>query len=340
MARRKVTYVLMGPMLLFCVGELYLFQMRTLLAVSRAASAVTIETVHRPPPLTRVRKLKVSNFTEEREHALDQLEPYMDGNETVREHLDYYGEKPIIYFITPTYRRPSQMVDMIRLSQTLATDVHIYWIVIEDADKCTHRIRKVLERSGLLFAHVAIKSPKKKDNPAGHRGVHQRNLALDVLQTQLIPMQGGVAYFGDDDNGYDIRLFDEIRKTKRVSVFAVAFLAGGYYQRCQVDRETGRVEKLLTNWGQSRRFPIDMGQLAIHTTVIEEKSPRFSPKADKGHLETSFVSQMVPSISTLEPLAENCTVIYAWHVKTQPRYQDLAPLGGDPLRESLANAVV
>jgi len=33
-----------------------------------------------------------------------------------------------------------------------------------------------------------------------------------------------VLYFGDDDNTYDLRLFEEIRKTKKVSVFPVAYV--------------------------------------------------------------------------------------------------------------------
>ena len=34
----------------------------------------------------------------------------------------------------------------------------------------------------------------------------------------------GVVYFGDDDNTYDLRLFDEIRWTERVSVFPVGLI--------------------------------------------------------------------------------------------------------------------
>jgi hypothetical protein len=33
-----------------------------------------------------------------------------------------------------------------------------------------------------------------------------------------------IIYFADDDNTYDLRLFDEIRKTKNLSVFPVGFV--------------------------------------------------------------------------------------------------------------------
>ena len=52
-----------------------------------------------------------------------------------------------------------------------------------------------------------------------NRGVEQRNVALDWLRmtasTGKLPGNevggaGGVVYFGDDDNTYDLALFDEV----------------------------------------------------------------------------------------------------------------------------------
>ena len=34
----------------------------------------------------------------------------------------------------------------------------------------------------------------------------------------------GIMYFADDDNTYDLKLFEEIRKTQKVSMFPVGFV--------------------------------------------------------------------------------------------------------------------
>jgi hypothetical protein len=128
--------------------------------------------------------------------------PYIMEAETVSQYKSFYGiqEKPIVYFITPTYRRVTQLVDLVQLSQTLQNDKAVYWIVIEDAEVGSKRVRDLLERSGLMFAHVAIKSRKDSKHPNAPRGVLQRNLGMDTVESIDIP---GVVYFGDDDNAYD-----------------------------------------------------------------------------------------------------------------------------------------
>lgn len=38
-----------------------------------------------------------------------------------------------------------------------------------------------------------------------------------------------------------------------------------------------------------------------------------------GHLESNFLSEVVDDMSHLQPLATNCTKVYVWHTKTDPR---------------------
>jgi beta-1,3-glucuronyltransferase len=219
----------------------------------------------------------------------------------------------VVYFITPTYYNPGQWVNIIRLGQTLMNDPLIYWIVVEDAVNCTLRIRKWLESSGMMYAHLAATSPPKaQSKKGGPRGVNQRNRALDLVET----LPDGVVYFGDDDNAYDLRLFPELRKTKRVSVFNIAFVAAGMYERCAVNKTTGEVAKIISNWQGGRKFPMDMGGWGFHSHVIKMRKPRFRNEVTPGFLEEDFMKQVANSTSELQPLNSNCTRVYTWHVKT------------------------
>lgn len=56
----------------------------------------------------------------------------------------------------------------------------------------------------------------------------------------------GVLYFGDDDNTYDLRLFDEIRDTQNISMFPVG-LVGDYAVSAPVVANVSRHTELFPN---------------------------------------------------------------------------------------------
>jgi len=106
---------------------------------------------------------------------------------------DQLRSNRILYLITPTYKRRTQMVDLTRLSQTLRLAVEagyhrrLYWILLEDATAPTHRVRQFALESGIPFAHKAVKTPewikkKPKKKPKAHRGIEQRNAGLDIVE--------------------------------------------------------------------------------------------------------------------------------------------------------------
>jgi len=80
-------------------------------------------------------------------------------------------------------------------------------------------VARLLQHSGLSYTHLAAVTPAQYKIPSTQphwllpRGVLQRNAGLAWLRSHLdtlSPESSGVLYFADDDNTYDLRLFDEV----------------------------------------------------------------------------------------------------------------------------------
>lgn len=125
-----------------------------------------------------------------------------------------FYDLPYIYVLTPTHKSETQLPDLIRLRNTLLLVPKLVWIVIEDSSFKTERVIKFLNESNIDYIHLNISSPKVKYPPGltSHKGVVQRNHALALLRKNksFFLKKKGVVYFADDDNTYDIRLFDEV----------------------------------------------------------------------------------------------------------------------------------
>jgi galactosylgalactosylxylosylprotein 3-beta-glucuronosyltransferase 3 len=228
---------------------------------------------------------------------------------------------PVLYLITPTHKRVTQMVDLTRVSQTLQLaklkyGITFYWIMVEDSKSCTQRIRQLLWDSDITFAHLNINTHK---TVAGHKGLDQRNKALNLIRTHLRNQRSGIVYFLDDDNAYDVRVFPELLSTQFVSVGAVGLPSPSNYERCHVNQTTGKVDRLLSGWSvQERRpFGIDMAGFAFSTSLLGDPDQLFSRDSEKGFLEHDFLKRLVDGqLHRLEPLGGNCTRVLVWHVRT------------------------
>ena len=119
---------------------------------------------------------------------------------------------PPIYFITPTYKRLTQKADLIRICQTLMLVPNLVWIVIEDDVTSSELVTNLLKHCSVKSVHLTEKTTSfvsSKQGGGGHRGVDQRNIGLKWIRDNVNKLEG-VVYFGDDDNTYDIRLFEEV----------------------------------------------------------------------------------------------------------------------------------
>ncbi|XP_062509203.1 galactosylgalactosylxylosylprotein 3-beta-glucuronosyltransferase 3-like isoform X2 [Corticium candelabrum] len=231
-----------------------------------------------------------------------------------------------IYAITPTYARYTQKADLTRLSQTFRHIRNFHWILVEDSNSKTSLVTGFLERSRLTYTHLAVATPEKmklKENEPRWRkarGVEQRNLAIEWLVKQHATSEG-VVYFADDDNTYDLRIFEQMRSTRRVSVWPVGLTGGLRFEGpiCS----NNKVTDWHTAWHPERPFPLDMAGFAVNLKeLVKNPAARIDPNAARGYLESSLLQRILKRREA-EPLANDCTEVLVWHTRTEaPKMKD------------------
>ena len=139
--------------------------------------------------------------------------------EEKRNKFERERDLPTIFAITPTYARTTQKVDLTSLCQTVKLIPQFVWIIIEDSENKTPLVTKLLERCGVDSVHLNVRTPIKmrprpsqEKNPSLYsRGVAQRNAGLSWIRDHCADSGcRGVVYFMDDDNKYDLRLFEQV----------------------------------------------------------------------------------------------------------------------------------
>ena len=104
---------------------------------------------------------------------------------------------------------------------------NLVWVVIEDAGEKTKLVTNLLKRCRVTSVHLNIPtSDFYRKDPSKPRGVEQRNAGLSWIRDHHTKDDcNGVVYFGDDDNSYDLRIFDEVMIISIMAI-CVHFAAG------------------------------------------------------------------------------------------------------------------
>jgi len=108
--------------------------------------------------------------------------------------------------LTPTHNRLEQKADLTRFSYTLRLVKNVHWIVVEDSVNKTDLVKRFLANCKVPYTHLFSKTPDL--NRFKHRGVSQRNEGLKWIRT--FGKSSAVVYLADDDNTYDLKLFEEV----------------------------------------------------------------------------------------------------------------------------------
>jgi galactosylgalactosylxylosylprotein 3-beta-glucuronosyltransferase 3 len=240
-----------------------------------------------------------------------------------------------IHLITPTYFRHTQMADLTRMGQTLLLVPRLHWILIEDSINQTNQVIEFVDHirslaqkydSDLKMSHLYEPTPpqhQRRPNEKYYkrpRGVSQRNRALQYLESMLNQSRsigGDVVYFADDDNTYDVRLFEQMRNTRSVSIWPVALVGGLLVEKPIVDSSTGLVTGFNAQFKPNRAYPTDMAGFAVNWSLLAgSRNVRFLYNLSIGHLESNFLQQILEGRHELEPKADLCSKVYVWHTQT------------------------
>lgn len=229
----------------------------------------------------------------------------------------YRPDLPILYIITPTYTRREQVVEMVRMSHTLLHVDNVVWILAEDSDKCSPLVESMLQRFKMPYVHLVSPMPAMyKTEKYKPRGVASRRAGLNWVLANHDKSKKGIVYFADDDNTYDLKIFEELRKTQRVSVFPVGFVGSkGSPGITSPIVKNGKVVGFSDDWFASRMFPVDMAGFAINVEFLASR-PEASMPFWAGYEEDVFIQTLDIKLEYLEPLANDCTEVLVWHTKT------------------------
>ncbi|XP_071534977.1 galactosylgalactosylxylosylprotein 3-beta-glucuronosyltransferase P-like [Panulirus ornatus] len=268
-------------------------------------------------PLTRVEQSHRENPGDD----LNFLQQILHTGAKVRSTLNITADHqatqenlPTIYVVTPTYKRLEQIPELTRLGQTLMNVPKVHWIVAEDGRQANPHVLQYLNFTGLPYTYLLTPMPsvyRKLEVIHRPRGVANRNGAMEWIRKHATE---GVMYLADDDNTYDIRIFEEMRYTKRVSMFPVGLVTHLGVSTPVV--KDGKFAGWYDGWIHGRKFPVDMACFAVSVQyLLSVPDAKMPYKA--GREETGFLTSLQIEPQDLEFVAENCTKIYVWHTKTQ-----------------------
>ncbi|KAH8360427.1 hypothetical protein KR200_004636 [Drosophila serrata] len=224
------------------------------------------------------------------------------------------SKPPPLYIITPTYRRPEQLAELTRLGYTLKHVVNLLWLVIEDANHTNPLVAHTLDRIGVPYEYMVAPMPEKykQTKRAKPRGVSNRNRGLEYLRHHA---NEGVLYFADDDNTYDISIFEQMRYINKVGMWPVGLVTKTGVSSPII--QEGKLVGYYDGWIGGRKYPVDMAGFAVSVKFLKER-PNAQMPFKPGYEEDGFLRSLAPLDNTdIELLADECRDILTWHTQTK-----------------------
>lgn len=233
------------------------------------------------------------------------------------------GKEIRLAVVTPTYHREKnrnfQTIQLLALQNTLcSTCLGMIWILVEsesDWRKSSLVERYEREERPAYCERVLVKALRVKVGRSKHRGVAQRNKALDWLEQQISYVeQDPVVLFVDDDNAYAAEHFVRATKIGKVGVWPVGFPSTKSKFEAPVVKAQHQSDALQSSSSSSspkvvgfrsfwcgdlktfkpRVFNVDMSGFGVRLHALEKV--RFDENVRSGYLEDAFLQVITRNV--------------------------------------------
>ena len=233
------------------------------------------------------------------------------------------GREIRLAVVTPTYHREKnrnfQTIQLLALQNTLcSTCLGMIWILVEsesDWGKSSLVERYEREERPAYCERVLVKALRVKVERSKHRGVAQRNKALDWLEQQISYVeQDPVVLFVDDDNAYAAEHFVRATKIGKVGVWPVGFPSTKSKFEAPVVKTQHQSDALRSSPSSSspkvvgfrsfwcgdlktfkpRVFNVDMAGFGVRLHALEKV--RFDENVRSGYLEDAFLQAITRNV--------------------------------------------
>lgn len=209
-----------------------------------------------------------------------------------------------LIFITCTYNHSSRISYIKYLIKNIISKLNNYvWIIVEDGESIDTELSNLLYSSNINYIYMHY-------GPTRSGGNAQRNFALEYIADSNID---GIVYSLDDDNIYDLKLFDEIRKTQKLSIFPV----GGWGRPIDnPERPILDNNNKFIKWNSTwqRKYATDMAGFAFNSNLLHKIKKPFWTYSIHGGGESEFIDRLISNIDEIEfNLCNFNTNCYVYH---------------------------
>lgn len=206
-----------------------------------------------------------------------------------------------VIVVTVTYERQDQMVYLYRckkmLEQAAKKGIHLIWLLVEDSDKHSERIRDLvagMPNSKLLVHHLRF-------GPTHHLGHAQKAFAIRYIRER--GMKGNVTFF-DDDNYAHWKHFYQCALTHNFGIWRVNNVSIRGTEGPVVSEHDHNEVVDFDGGFRSRRFAIDTAGFCLDAHFLKTVSDEFLDSDPMHNWEDTFLNEMFEARYEAEPFGK------------------------------------